>query len=265
MNRSRGQLAAGLRRSAGLLYRSVLGFLYPPGCPLCGCEDELAADALGSEPSLCTDCRERIPVVERFCGRCGAPTGPFEGTMGRCHHCRKDRFRFASVVSLGVYAGHLGSACGQIKKPHTEPLAAALAGLLWERGRDELARFGAELVVPIPGHWTRRMFRDDAPATLARVWGRCLNLRVHEHILAKVRLTPAQAKLPSTRRRTNLRGAFRVRRRAPLSGRTVLLVDDVLTTGTTANEAARALIRAGAKNVCVAVLARGLGRKWEQA
>ncbi|MCH7988719.1 MAG: ComF family protein, partial [Planctomycetes bacterium] len=117
------------------------------------------------------------------------------------------------------------------------------------------------LVVPIPQYWTRRFQRSHNPAeTQGRVLAHRLQVEFHTHILTKVRMTPVQSSLTASQRRTNLRGAFRVRRASELKGRSVLLVDDVFTTGTTANEASKVLRTAGAERVVVAVSARGLGR-----
>ncbi|MEX1096485.1 MAG: phosphoribosyltransferase family protein, partial [Planctomycetales bacterium] len=118
----------------------------------------------------------------------------------------------------------------------------------------------AACVVPVPHHWTDRLRgRPNAAETVALVLARRLRVEFAGSILCKTRRTPAQASLTPAQRRTNLRRAFRARGRIP-AGITVLLVDDILTTGTTAHEAARHLRSAGAERVLVAVLARGLGR-----
>jgi predicted amidophosphoribosyltransferase len=98
---------------------------------------------------------------------------------------------------------------------------------------------------------------------MAAVLSRRLRVDLATHILAKVRRTEKQFMLPPSRRRTNLKGAFHVPRRfhSDVEGRRILLVDDVLTTGATADEAARALLAAGASAVAVTVIARGLGKK----
>lgn len=114
---------------------------------------------------------------------------------------------------------------------------------------------------PVPTYWLQRFSRrQHAAETLAHVWARRLQVPQAPHILRKVRWTPPQARLTPSQRRTNLRQAFAARRDA-LSGASVLLADDVLTTGTTAHEAARQLRLAGAGKVVVAVIARGLGRR----
>ena len=141
-------------------------------------------------------------------------------------------------------------------------LAAALARLLWERQQKTFEQDGIDLLVAVPRHWTRRLTRDhDTPQTLGEVLARRLKVRFGRHILAKVRRTPAQAGLPPSKRRVGPKRAFQVRSSSRISSGTLLLVDDILTTGSTVNEASKALRRAGARRVVVAVLARSLGRR----
>jgi predicted amidophosphoribosyltransferase len=136
-----------------------------------------------------------------------------------------------------------------------------LGELLWQRHADALRSAEVGCVLPIPHHWSERFTRAHNPAaTLARVLARRLHVPAGEHILRKARRTPPQTTLTATQRRTNVRGAFIVRRPAVVAGTTVLLVDDVLTTGSTSHEAAKVLRRAGVARVVVAVLARGLGQ-----
>jgi ComF family protein len=138
-----------------------------------------------------------------------------------------------------------------------EDLAEALARLWLQVKEPELRAPAADVVVPVPLYWTRRVRRGyNQAAALARALSRPLGLPYAPRWLWRCRYTPRQTGKSGTDRRAGLRGAFRAARRAELTGKTVLLVDDVLTTGTTASEAARALKQAGAKTVLVAVLAR---------
>jgi predicted amidophosphoribosyltransferase len=174
-------------------------------------------------------------------------------------HCRSDRFAFERAVSLGVYEDALRHACLVAKRPGGAPLATGLADLLWSRTGESLLKANIDLVVPVPHHWTSRVVHNHLPpVTISRVLARRLKARWHGHILAKVRRTPSQVSLSVTDRRNNLRGAFRVVGGARLLGRTILLVDDVLTTGTTAHRAATELNQAGASRVLVAVVARAI-------
>jgi ComF family protein len=165
------------------------------------------------------------------------------------------------VYCLGAYDDALKTACLRANKSDGQPLAAAIAGLLWERQQHALETAELDLVVAVPRHWTRRLWTEpNAAETLAETLARRLQVEFGRHILAKVRRTPPQSKLRPYRRRSNLRRAFRVRQPDAVKGATVLLVDDILTTGTTANEISRALRKSGAHRVIVAVPARGIGR-----
>jgi len=113
-----------------------------------------------------------------------------------------------------------------------------------------------QLVMPAPMHWRRRFVRGwDHARALGRAVGRELRLPVGDELI-RLRNTPQQAQLPRSRRIANVRGAFAVRKPQALNGASILLVDDVTTTGATANEAARTLLQAGAARVTLAVVAK---------
>lgn len=117
-----------------------------------------------------------------------------------------------------------------------------------------------DLIVPVPLHRQRLRWRGfNQSAALARAVGRVAHRRVDPLVLSRVRATPSQVGLGVSERRRNVRGAFAVRRPDGLRGCSVLLVDDVMTTGATADACARALLSAGAQSVRVAVLARAAG------
>ena len=224
--------------------------VYPRHCPLCG---------MDGRGELCTGCRGRVGCDQRNrCLRCGQPAGPHveADVETGCSHCQHLPQAFQRVERLGLYEGGLREACVRGKGAIAQPLTWALGEWFGECRGESLAALGTRLVVPVPQHWTKRITAGHNQAeTLAVVLGRYLRVPLGRHILRKTRRTPDQSSLSAASRRANLNGAFRVRRRARLEGLHVLLVDDVLTTGTTVHQAARALKQGGVGRVSVAVLA----------
>jgi ComF family protein len=144
-----------------------------------------------------------------------------------------------------------------MKSSGGEGLAEMIGRLFWERWSSRLKASGIDLVVPIPLHWKRRWMRGyNQAAAIGRELALGLGVKFAPKLLRRVRHTPQQIQPSAAARKENVRGAFAVSRRASLGTGTVLLVDDVLTTGSTASEAARTLRAAGASKVMVAVLAR---------
>ena len=243
------------------LGRAAFRFVFPPSCPLCHRDVDLEEPRdLGQRiaPSLCDQCSTgMLPPPSRRCPRCGLPVGPHARTDDGCPHCRSQKFRFCRVIRVGLYDDLLRTACIRAKGTAQSPLAAALANLVWVQEREELDAEQIEVVVPVPRHWTRRLLRPHhAAETISRVLARRLGKPHGRGLLHKIKWTPDQSDLSAARRKLNLKDAFAVRSRPRLlAGKTVLLVDDILTTGTTANECTRALLRAGAAKVIVAVIA----------
>jgi ComF family protein len=190
------------------------------------------------------------------CPRCSSTVGEHADVSAGCPRCRGDRFHFESAGRLGPYDGVLREAVLAMKRRPGETLAECL-GRLWARHHaDRFRALGVRVVIPVPLHWWRRFRRgyNQAESLAAAIAGQ-LGVDHRPGWLRRRRPTASQAQLPESTRRTNVRGAFRPGRGARLAGLTVLLVDDVLTTGSTASEAARALKEGGAAAVHVAVLA----------
>ena len=254
-----------VRSTLTSLGRDTVDFLYPPVCVRCGvaCAPSRGeqSQASPSRQSFCEACYDLLQCrIDQACLTCGAPVGPHLQNWG-CRHCRNDRFAFERVFALGVYEQELKTCCGRVKEPAEAPLAAGLSELLWEAHQELLADAEIDVVVPVPHHWWERICRRDLPpTTIGRVLARRLSIPMTSHILAKRRRTSAQTKLSPSQRRKNLRRAFCLRGGAKLDGLSVLLTDDILTTGTTADRAARVLVDAGAARVLVAVFARGIGQ-----
>lgn len=255
------QIATALSRPLTQLGRAAFRFVFPPLCPLCHRDVEFEdRDDLGRSiaPVLCDQCSEdMLPSPSRRCLRCGLPVGPHARTDDGCPHCRSQKFRFRRVIRAGLYDDSMRSACIRAKSATQFPLAAALANLLWRHERDDLNSASIDVVIPVPRHWTKHlMLPHHAAETMARVLARRLGKPHGRGLLRKIKWTPDQSDLTAANRKLNLKDAFAVwPRPRSLAAKTVLLVDDILTTGTTANECTRALLHAGAAKVIVAVIA----------
>lgn len=152
------------------------------------------------------------------------------------------------AAMLYPYEGRVAQAVRRLKYNRSTSLAEPLAGMIAE-GQSRLGLKGYDVVVPIPIHWSRRAARgfNQSDLLASRLD------RVDPRALARIRRTRAQAGLTHEQRLSNLEGAFRGSSR--LGGRSVLLVDDVLTSGQTARECAKALRAAGATEVGILALA----------
>jgi ComF family protein len=206
-------------------------------------------------------CRSCLIVPEPFSADyfCISCRTPFQNgfpldSEGRCALCRSGLRGFDAAYCYGAYDGVLRDLIHLFKYARISTLAAPLADFLVSAlPRDE--RF--EAIVPAPLHWWREWRRGfNQSGLLAREVSRRCGVPV-VRALRRVRATSVQAGLSHTARRRNVAGAFRVSRAAQMvAGRTVLLIDDVMTTGSTAAACAAELKRAGAARVALLAVAR---------
>ena len=189
----------------------------------------------------CVSCR--TPFLNRF---------PLDD-QGRCALCRNGLRGFDAVYCFGSYEGLLREWIHLYKYAGIKPLARPLGKLLAAAVPGE-EKFDA--IVPVPLHWLRRWHRGfNQSEILARSLGKHLGVPLLS-ALRRTRSTRVQAGLSNTARRQNVAQAFRSRRRQTVAGMRILLVDDVMTTGSTAAACARALKQAGAARVTLATVAR---------
>ncbi len=242
-----------LQTGVGNLKRSCCDLVFPPRCVYCG--EDLADPR--QRGRLCADCLDKLALADwHGCNRCGGPVPDSHPAPDGCESCRHTRLHFDSVIPLGGYHSGFREAVLLMKRPAHDALSLAMAGLLLESRQERLAAVRADLVVPIPMFWRRRLRRGkNSPELLANCLATGLQVPMRM-VLAQRRNTLPQASLSPSRRFENVRGAFRVCRPHAVGGTRVLLVDDVLTTGATCSEAAGVLKRAGAAMVAVAVVAR---------
>ncbi|MEK7865618.1 MAG: ComF family protein [Planctomycetota bacterium] len=228
---------------------ALIDVVWPRACLVCD------APLVGTaRVDLCGSCEGAVRAVgAEACPRCGKPRGAPGRPRRRCRACRGRRFAFRRAVVAVRYEGVARRAVHELKflrkpllaRPMGEWLAQALLARRWEERVD--------VVVPVPLHRARRRERgynqaEEIGVIVAEALGRPLVAGV----LRRVRATARQARLPVRKRRASPAGAFRVE--GTVTGR-VLLIDDVLTTGGTADACARALMAAGAEEVLVAVVA----------
>jgi ComF family protein len=211
---------------------------------------------------VCSVCGERVLSSYAFAD----PDG-----LLRCPVCRRIERSFERAVAYGSYDGGLRELIHLLKYSGVRPAAGVLGRMLSESIASLAPDFGADtvLVIPVPLYKGKRRQRGFNQAEM--VTRAALKILVkaksagHENrfllapdLLQRTRDTRSQIGLTSHQRRENMRGAFAVPRAAEVTGRDVLVVDDVYTTGTTVSECARVLRRSGARRVWVATVARTL-------
>jgi len=232
------------------IFDPFLSLLYPPRCLVCR--------ALG-ESGLCAACLTQIlPVMLPACQTCGQ-TIPADA--GGCLHCRLRRPAYERARAMGAYEGTLRAAIHHFKYNDRPQLAAPLGRSLAAFARDhapDLNDLRFDALLPVPMHPVRRRLRGyNQSERLARVVASHLGLPLLLDTLVRTRATRPQVGLDRDARLTNLQGAFAVRRPEAVEGKTLLLVDDVVTTGSSLYECTLALRAYGAKAVYALTLAAG--------
>ncbi len=238
---------------------------FPPECLLCreALGPPVEESSLESIDGFCEACAGSLELKPQpVCPRCAATVGPHLEHQPRCAVCRDESFAFDRVLRLAPYRTGLKRIVRACKRGERPELLVRLADLWIERNEALLRTESIALVTSVPAsRWSQLVHWSNHAETLAERIASSLHLPCEPGLLRKVRRTRRQATLFPSERRKNVRDAWRADRRIDLGGVNVLLVDDVVTTGATANECAKQLKSIHAGRVIVAAMARGLGQR----
>lgn len=223
---------------------AALDLVYPVRCVVC--------DRIGAG-DFCSTCQAVIPGIRPpFCERCHKP-----GVEELCHHCRHLPPHYRLSRSVGIFDGSLRQAIHALKYERKERVAESLAELMALAWHQEPVLHDVDLLLPLPIHQRREGDRGfNQSALLARGLANRINLPLLEESLIRPIYRKPQVGMGREERQLNVAGVFEVTRPEEVTGRNLLLIDDVMTTGATCNEAAKTLLAAGAREVKVFTLAR---------
>lgn len=233
--------------------RAAIDIVYPRRCLGCG------AGAEAEHGHLCWDCRRTMElVVAPFCSKCGDPADGMIEHDYRCSSCCDEEPGFALARSAVRYRGCASRLIQAFKYGNMPCLATELSELLLAAWQTHFGGRHVDLVTCVPLHSKRERERGyNQSALLGRQLARWLHADFDSRRLVRLRDTRTQTNLDAGRRRQNVRQAFAAHEDGWTTGRSLLLVDDVMTTGSTVRECSSTLMEAGAREVVVLTVARG--------
>ena len=234
---------------------AFLNFLFPVKCLLCH-KDLLHAQG------LCDVCFLGMEYISPpICLKCGIP---FPSDVGRdhlCGNCLTSGVHFGKARAVGHYKGTMQEAIHQFKHKKKVLLAGPLGALMADYDSDEIDFESYDLLIPVPLHFKRLRERGFNQAlSLARSIGRKYEIPIDYTGLKRIRWVEPQTNLKMKERKRNVMGAFYIsdRHREMYEGKSILLIDDVYTSGATVNECSKVLMNAGTSGVDVLTLCRAV-------
>lgn len=226
-------------------------FLFPLRCAVC---DEVTDD---KEKGVCRKCAEKIVYIKPpFCMKCGKQLG--EEREEYCPDCSRKKHFFVQGTALYEY-GSMADSLFRFKYASRAEYAAFYGRELWERKGVWLKALKPDVLVPVPIHASRKRKRGyNQAALIAKELSRYSGVPVNEKLIVRTKRTRAQKELSERQRQNNLKKAFKILQN-DVKLNTIVIIDDIYTTGSTVDAVAELLLQAGANKIYYMVLAIGRG------
>ncbi len=237
-------------------WNAALAIVYPEVCQICRAERATVAEGY-----VCATCWRQVRFIRPpFCDRCGLPFAGELTTTFECTNCREMELHFSSARSAVAAGGMVLEIIHRYKYQRALWFEPFLADLLIREAAPVLRGAAWDWIVPVPLHPAKQREREFNQAErLARHLAAATNIPVNARLLQRIEPTLTQTRLTRPERAANVRRAFALQKAGlDLSGARIVVLDDVFTTGATTSACARALKQAGAAEVCVWTVARGL-------
>ena len=239
-----------MKKLAINIFRSLFDLFLPPRCCIC-------RDVVYKENGLCHKCFKNICFLsDQSCPICGRPyTFPVDEKELICGKCLTKMPKLQGLKAVFAYDDYSKNLILPFKHADRTDLVPFLSKLLYYRGQKMLEN--ADCIIPVPLHWQRLMKRKyNQSALLAVKLSKMTGKDCLLNVLIRTKKTESQGHKSREERAKNIKGAFNIKNSAKIKGKSIVLIDDVYTTGSTLNECANVLRQAGAKHVEALVLAR---------
>lgn len=233
------------------MHTPILNILFPPQCLNCQCR-------VPTHGTLCIPCWQQIHfITEPMCECCGLPFDYDIGEGALCGICMNKRPDYNRARAAFRYDEHSRKLITRFKYSDQTQLAKIYGNWLARAGEGLLKQ--SDIIIPVPLHYFRFVHRRfNQSALLAHILSKKTGIKYLPNALIRIRKTTPQTGLTSKQRETNVKGAFSANKRylEQIKGKNILLVDDVMTTGSTITQCSKVLLKSGAAQVNVLTLAR---------
>ena len=213
-------------------------------CTVCG-------SAIESNTEICTTCIKTFKPILTACPVCGTPAK----NRIECGRCQKNPPLFSKTIAIFEYSGAIATLIHRMKYRQDNLALNTTANLFAQKLQEHELFAVPDLIIPVPVHTTRLVYRGfNQSAELTKIVAKQLHCSQNPHTIKKTRHTSAQQSLPLEKRKSNVCGAFSAAIR--LDGKSIVIIDDVMTSGETLRELSRVALIAGARTVACWVFAR---------
>ncbi len=233
------------------ILRLLPDLIFPPVCLNCGCS------LFGhSEHYLCTDCHQSFKLIDsNSCWYCAKPLGKYSARLKHCSECQSNNHSYTRVIAASTYCSPAKELIHAFKFNNCRNIYKLIAEMMLTRINEEYSNQKFDYIIPVPLHKQKHYERGyNQSALVASSLAKRLEIQYSDKLLLRKRYTVSQSSLTATERKANLTDAFA----APelLDKKSILLIDDIFTTGSTINECAKTLRNSGVRRVYAAVFAR---------